>query len=81
MIITVCGIGYSGLMLSLFLCELGHTVKCFDSNPDVLNAIQIAGNQLNINEPGINSLVKNYIQSGNLNLFNNISHNIGTCAP
>ncbi len=73
MIITVCGIGYSGLMLSLFLCELGHTVKCFDSNPDVLNAIQIAGNQLNINEPGINSLVKNYIQSGNLNLFNNIS--------
>ena len=73
MIITVCGIGYSGLMLALFLCELGHTVNCFDSNPEVLEAIQRAGNNLNINEPGIDDLVKNYIQLNRLNLFSNIS--------
>ncbi|MBR1944249.1 MAG: UDP-glucose/GDP-mannose dehydrogenase family protein [Alphaproteobacteria bacterium] len=73
MIITVCGIGYSGLMVSLFLCELGHIVNCFDNNPSVLAELKKEDNSLYINEPGIKNLVSNYVKSNKLNLFNNIS--------
>lgn len=72
MIITVCGVGYSGLMLSLFLCELGHTVNCFDNNPQVLEAIKNANGNLSINEPNLNVLIQNYIKTNKLNLFNNL---------
>ena len=73
MIITVCGIGYSGLMISLFLCELGHKVNCFDNNPKVLANLQKEENILNVNEPGIDNMIKNYLQNNKVNLFNNIS--------
>ena len=73
MIITVCGIGYSGLMVSLFLCELGHVVNCFDNNPSVLEELKNENNNLKINEPGVENLVKNYVKQNKLNLFNNIS--------
>ena len=73
MIITVCGIGYSGLMISLFLCELGHVVNCFDNNSNVLDELRKEDNNLRINEPGVESLVKNYIKSNKLNLLNNLS--------
>ena len=73
MIITVCGIGYSGLMVSLFFCELGHTVNCFDNNPQVLTNLQKEKNIVNVNEPGIDNIIESYLQSNKLNLFNNIS--------
>ena len=73
MIITVCGIGYSGLMISLFLCELGHKVNCFDNNQQVLDELRKENNNLNINEPGISKLVSDYIKLKKITLFNNIN--------
>ncbi len=63
-------------MIALFLCELGHTVNCFDNNQQVLATIKEANSSLNINEPNINVLVKNYIQSNKLNLFNNLKESL-----
>lgn len=73
MIITVCGIGYSGLMISLFLCELGHKVNCFDNNQQVLDELKKENNNLNINEPGISKLISDYIKLNKITLFNNIN--------
>ena len=72
MIVTVCGIGYSGLMIALFLCELGHKVNCFDNNQQVLEQLKEGNISLNINEPGINKLIKDYIQQNKITLFDNI---------
>lgn len=72
MIITVCGIGYSGLMISLFLCELGHKVNCFDNNQQVLEELKKENISLNINEPGIDKLIKDYIKLNKITLFNNV---------
>ena len=73
MVITICGVGYSGLMLSLFLCELGHIVKCFDNNSKVLENLEKSNIDLNTNEPNSNNLLKNYLNLGKLNLFNKLS--------
>ena len=67
--IAVCGVGLTGLVTAVVLCEFGHSLFCHDINP------QFAENLRNIgfSEPGLTELVTHHQNKGTLHFIPNLS--------
>ena len=62
MFITVVGLGYVGLPVSLLLAKAGHTVNGFDTSLDTIQKLQSC--IPSIVEPGIPELLSLVINNG-----------------
>jgi UDPglucose 6-dehydrogenase/GDP-mannose 6-dehydrogenase len=62
--ISVIGTGYVGLVSGLGLASVGHKVVCYDLNPDIVNTLN--SGIPTIHEEGLDSLLKQLLQSGNI---------------
>src|SRR5437870_4406359 len=60
----IFGTGYAGLITSVCLAELGHTVTAVDKDPDLVSSL--AQGQSTIHEPGLPELLVNNIKAGRL---------------
>src|SRR5206468_3629908 len=58
----VFGTGYAGLVTSVCLAELGHTVTAVDKDPDIVATL--SQGQSTIHEPGLPELLVNNIKAG-----------------
>ena len=67
--IAVCGIGYTGLALSLVLCEFGHLLSCFDVNPKLSENLQ----NICFVEPGLSVLIRKHEELGNLKFVSDLN--------
>ena len=74
--VTVVGMGFVGLTLAVTLANQGHNVIGVDINTKYVNKINEF--KINIQEPGLQNLLKNNIIQGNLKIqteiLNNFSH-------
>lgn len=62
--ISVIGTGYVGLVSGLGLASVGHSVVCYDLNPEI---IQSLNNGIpTIHEDGLEPLLKQLLRSGNI---------------
>jgi UDPglucose 6-dehydrogenase len=62
--IAVFGCGYVGLTTAVCLASIGHTVRCVDSNPTLVNELR-EGN-VSLAEPGITELIRQGLTNSNL---------------
>ncbi len=62
--IAVVGIGYAGLVTGVCLSEVGHQVTCYDISSEKITELKQGRSP--IYEPGIEELMSNNVQSGNL---------------
>lgn len=62
--IAVCGVGYTGIITAIVLCEFGHTLFCYDINPELSDNLQ----NMSLIEPGLDVLIKYYTDSGKLQI-------------
>jgi UDPglucose 6-dehydrogenase len=62
--VTIYGVGYVGLVQGAVLAEVGHDVLCVDIDEDKVNRLK--DGHIPIYEPGLENLVKNNYQKGNL---------------
>ena len=60
----IFGTGYAGLVTSVCLAELGHTVTAVDKDPDIVATL--SQGQSTIHEPGLPELLVNNIKAGRL---------------
>ena len=60
--VCVVGAGYVGLTAAAGLAELGHTVRCVESDPGRLATLAEGG--IPIHEPGLGELVAKHLSSG-----------------
>ncbi len=68
--VCVVGAGYVGLTAAACLAELGHTVRCVETDPARL-AILAAGG-VPIHEPGLSELVATHLASGRLSFTDDV---------
>ena len=60
--IAVYGVGYTGIINAIVLCEFGHTLFCYDINPKLPDSLQ----NISIVEPGLDRLIQYYKDSAKL---------------
>ena len=63
-VVSVIGLGYIGLPTAVFAANAGYTVQGCDINERVVSSVE-QGN-LHLVEPGLDTLLKNAVDSGNL---------------
>ena len=68
--VCVVGAGYVGLTAAAGLAELGHAVRCVESNPGRLATL--AGGGIPIHEPGLDELVAKHLGTGRLSFTGDI---------
>lgn len=68
--ITMVGAGYVGLTSAACLAKIGHRVVCVDKDTAKINTLKMGG--MPIYEPGLQTIIKETTQSGNLIFDNNI---------
>ncbi|WP_414156938.1 UDP-glucose dehydrogenase family protein [Pseudomonas sp. BNK-15] len=62
--VTVFGTGYVGLVQGAILADVGHQVVCLDIDNDKVE--KLSRGQIPIYEPGLESIVKSSLESGNI---------------
>ena len=67
--VTIFGTGYVGLVTGACLAEVGHQVVCVDIDQAKIDQIQ--SGQIPIYEPGLESLVLENLEAGNLSFTTN----------
>lgn len=67
--IAVCGVGYTGIITAVVLCEFGHTLFCYDIDPELLDSLQ----NISIIEPGLDTLIQHYKDCGKLKIATDLS--------
>src|SRR5256884_8124992 len=60
----IFGTGYAGLVTSVGLAQLGHTVTAIDKNPDII--ARLADGVPTIHEPGLKELLTSNLDAGRL---------------
>ena len=60
----IFGTGYAGLVTSVCLAQLGHTVTAIDKDPDIVASL--SDGRPTIHEPGLPELLTNNLQTGRL---------------
>lgn len=70
--VCVVGAGYVGLTSAACLADLGHRVRCLESDPERLAMLK-AG-QTPIEEPGLDELVARVLHSGRLSFTGDVGH-------
>ncbi len=68
--VCVVGAGYVGLTAAACLAELGHTVRCVETDPAKLATLSAGG--MPIHEPGLSELVANHRGSGRLTFTSDV---------
>jgi UDPglucose 6-dehydrogenase len=63
--ITVAGAGYVGLVTSVCLAEMGHTITCIDIQKEKIDLLQ--SGQSPIYEPGLDTLLEKNVRNKQLN--------------
>lgn len=62
--LSIVGLGYIGIPTAVFFANNGMTVQGFDINEKIVNLINLG--KINIVEPGLEEMVKNAVDKGNL---------------
>lgn len=70
--IAVIGIGHSGIITALCLCEFGHCISCYDINQEVIFKLKIGQSKISEIEPCVNELIKKYINLHSLMCYTNL---------
>src|SRR5437899_10725676 len=60
----IFGTGYAGLVTSVGLAQLGHTVTAIDKNPDII--ARLSDGVPTIHEPGLKELLTSNLDAGRL---------------
>lgn len=68
--VCVVGAGYVGLTAAACLAELGHTVRCVESDP--VRLASLLGGHVPIHEPGLDELVSAHAATGRLSFTDDI---------
>ena len=71
--VTVCGVGYTGLVISVCLCEFGHIVKGFDSNSNLIEALQSNCIIPSIIEPWLSTSLQKYVDFKKLSFSDDLN--------
>ncbi len=69
--ITIVGAGYVGLTSAACLAKIGHQVVCVDKDTTKISTLKMGG--MPIYEPGLQTIIEETTQSGNLIFDNNIN--------
>lgn len=73
--VTIFGTGYVGLVTGACLADMGHHVMCVDINEAKVQALK--NGVIPIYEPGLESIVKANVASGNLNFTTSAEEGVG----
>lgn len=68
--LSIIGLGYIGIPTAVFFANNGMTVQGFDINEKIVSLINLG--KINIVEPGLEEMVKNAVNKGNLTADTNI---------
>lgn len=68
--LSIIGLGYIGIPTAVFFANNGMTVQGFDINEKIVSLINLG--KINIVEPGLEQMVKNAVDKGNLIADTNI---------
>jgi UDPglucose 6-dehydrogenase len=74
--IAVLGTGYVGICTATGLASIGHSVTCFDIDPNKIELLSQAKSP--IHEPGLNELLEKLLDQRNLSFVNKIEEAIST---
>ncbi|WP_276248648.1 nucleotide sugar dehydrogenase [Haladaptatus sp. YSMS36] len=68
--VYVHGLGYIGLPTAAMLANYGHSVSGYDVDADLINELQ--DGEVTVDEPGLRAFVTEALESGNLDVTNEI---------
>ncbi len=68
MYIAVCGTGYTGITTAVVLCEFGHSLYCFDIDPELSESLKNIG----FVEPGLERLINSHIENKKLSFVSDL---------
>ena len=69
--VCVVGMGFVGITIALALARKNQEVIGYDINKEVINKLKKS--KSHVDEPGINSLIKKFVEESKLKFTNNIS--------
>ncbi|PIE68926.1 MAG: UDP-glucose 6-dehydrogenase [Deltaproteobacteria bacterium] len=72
--VCIVGTGYVGLVSAACFAEMGNTVQCVDTNPDVVAGLQ--DGKIHIFEPGLDTLVKRNASQGRLHFTTDLAEGL-----
>lgn len=72
--ITIHGTGYVGLVTGACLADIGHEILCFDINSKKID--QLKAGHVPIFEPGLENLINDNVQKGNLRFSSDLDTSI-----
>ncbi len=72
--IAVCGTGYTGIITAVVLCEFGHSLSCFDIDPELSESLKAIG----LSEPGLEELITRYVNSKKLCFMSNLRETLNS---